>query len=548
MYGNLFTTVFTPWNYAFLTMWITQSLWESSFSQSLPAIGLKQRSTGERVFIEIDSGREIYFHGVNAVVKGFPYIPETDVFDIDTSLADKDHSTLADLGMNVYRLGTMWKGVEPNMGEYNDTYIKKVFDIVSAAEKYGIYTLFDMHQDVMSEKFCGEGVPDFAADPKQEAMNTFPVPQQEEPYMNMSTIDGYPTRQDCGKHGWASYYQTKEAASAFEALYTDFSPEGLMTSWGEFWKALASATVSSKSRNAVLGYELINEPYAGDIFNTPKLLIPSVADRERLQPAYDFLAKAIRSVDRQTLLFFAAVTWDDIVPIGFDHAPGGESEAAGSVFTYHYYEPPQGDELTYFRVREKDARRLQVGWMLTEFERPQNNNDTVNDPFVHTADMLDVHLQSWTMWEYKTFCKESETSATSDSQSADFGSCKTGYGEHLIWDNNGNFNYDPARKLARTYARKVAGELLSLSFDADSGSFAMTYVLNKTISYPTEVFAHMSLNYPLGLIWVMQPAGIVTVEQKGNLIYLTPIEDALDGEKVIFTIQRAVTSNTTRSY
>ena len=33
-----------------------------------------------------------------------------------------------------------------------------------SASKYGIYTLLDMHQDVLSPKFCGEGVPDWAVD------------------------------------------------------------------------------------------------------------------------------------------------------------------------------------------------------------------------------------------------------------------------------------------------------------------------------------------------------------------------------------------------
>ena len=35
---------------------------------------------------------------------------------------------------------------------------------VYRASKYGIYTLLDAHQDVLSEKFCGEGIPDWAVD------------------------------------------------------------------------------------------------------------------------------------------------------------------------------------------------------------------------------------------------------------------------------------------------------------------------------------------------------------------------------------------------
>ena len=41
-----------------------------------------------------------------------------------------------------------------------------------------------------------------------------------------------------------------------------------------------------------------------------------------LQPSYDQLSAAIREVQTDALVFFAAVTWDDIVPAGFTAAPG----------------------------------------------------------------------------------------------------------------------------------------------------------------------------------------------------------------------------------
>ena len=37
----------------------------------------------------------------------------------------------------------------------------------------------------------------------------------------------------------------------------------------------------------VLGYELMNEPFAGDVWNDPLLWVPPVADRVSLQPLYD---------------------------------------------------------------------------------------------------------------------------------------------------------------------------------------------------------------------------------------------------------------------
>ena len=42
---------------------------------------------------------------------------------------------------------------------------------VHSASKYGIYTLLDAHQDVLSQKFCGEGIPDWAVDTGCKKLN-----------------------------------------------------------------------------------------------------------------------------------------------------------------------------------------------------------------------------------------------------------------------------------------------------------------------------------------------------------------------------------------
>lgn len=49
------------------------------------------------------AGRERYFHGVNVVVKGPPWIPVVDSFDPDWSFSIKDMETLQQLGLNGIR-------------------------------------------------------------------------------------------------------------------------------------------------------------------------------------------------------------------------------------------------------------------------------------------------------------------------------------------------------------------------------------------------------------------------------------------------------------
>jgi hypothetical protein len=57
----------------------------------------------------------------------------------------------------------MWPGVEPQRGQYNMTYINVMKQLIETLQRYDIFVLLDCHQDLLSPKFCGEGVPDFAA-------------------------------------------------------------------------------------------------------------------------------------------------------------------------------------------------------------------------------------------------------------------------------------------------------------------------------------------------------------------------------------------------
>jgi endoglycosylceramidase len=63
----------------------------------------------------------------------------------------------------VIRLGVMWPGVEPIQGWYNMTYIKEIHKIVDVCREHNIFVVLEYHQDGFSEKFCGEGVPHWAA-------------------------------------------------------------------------------------------------------------------------------------------------------------------------------------------------------------------------------------------------------------------------------------------------------------------------------------------------------------------------------------------------
>ena len=58
------------------------------------------------------------------------------------------------------------------------------------------------------------------------------------------------------------------------------------------------------------------------MYRNPLLIVPGVADRLNLQPAYNILQKAIRKEDEQHNIFFEGVTWD-FFEVGFTKVPGG---------------------------------------------------------------------------------------------------------------------------------------------------------------------------------------------------------------------------------
>ena len=403
----------------------------------LQAIALQQRPDGARVFVD-EHGRERIFHGTNAVVKGPPWHPDTQTFSRDVSLVEEDFVWMQNMGLNLLRLGVMWPGVEPLRRQYNETYLDQLDDIVTRAAAHGVYTLLDMHQDGLSELFCGEGLPWWTVAQTSVVAQqlAFPAPFD---HLNKSakSTDYYvedklpgaprlPTRSACATHsrgpGWGE--STWQAANAYQALWSN--TDGILDAWAAMW---AKVALRFKGRTEVLGVELMNEPFAGDFYADPRIMLPWPnpfnADARNLQPAYDKISASVREVDTEVLIFFAGVTWGDF-GAGFTAPPGGIDFSNRSVLSFHYYAPPQISIPFQFRTQASVSRRLQTGVFLTETGNQNERSSAV-------ADGADAALVSWSGWEWKSFCRPcaqwvSVGSNVSASQFDCWGACKTGFG------------------------------------------------------------------------------------------------------------------------
>lgn len=426
--------------------------------------GLLQVSVDPQTQRLVDKlGREVLIHGTNIVIKQFPWHPQTEGFSQDT-FSEEDMKFMKSLGLNGVRLEIMWPGLVPSKGQFNETYLKVMVDLVTKASKYDIYILLDMHQDVISHRFCVEGVPDWTIDP--EIAKNFPFPVHEPYKLDPST--NLPSAEDCKRFYWQTYYMTEAVGRSFENLYQNVN--GLRDEWAKFWVKTAE---TFKNHSNVMGYELINEPWAGNVYQNPSLLLPTVADKKNLAPAYDTLAKAIRQVDDEHCIFFEPVTWDDF-GVGFESVPGGADYQNRSVLSYHYYPHADFNANLNFAVRMRDLENLKCGGMLTEFVTYTESFATTMFQVMRDADLT---FQSWLGWEY-------------------YGSKKT-------------TPQSPVARIyntSRTFPQAVAGHVLHLKFDPMSNNFRLAYqITEKCRSNTTVIFLNQELHYHNGYDVMVDP-------------------------------------------
>ncbi|RYH31967.1 hypothetical protein EON65_01505 [archaeon] len=255
-----------------------------------------------------------------------------------------------------------------------------------------------------------------------------------------------------------------------------------------------------KSSEHVLGYELINEPWAGDVYASPKSLLPTYAEQHYLQPMYEYLHKKIRSVDDEKIIFFEGLTisyWRS----GFTAGPGGVEYNDRQVMAYHVYCPTNGGPAAkvfacdliddyFFSRRMNDGERLGVGLMMTEFGAAE---DIKSDLAVLEAvtSKADSFKQSWMYWQFKYY--------------QDITTC-TPQGESL-YNADGTVCEDKLKILSRTYPQAVAGDIVNYKYTTRNGDFEMTFLpLNKDYlglasdeGKVTIIYVNTDMTYPRGL-------------------------------------------------
>uniref|UniRef100_A0A7S1FFA1 Endoglycoceramidase n=1 Tax=Noctiluca scintillans TaxID=2966 RepID=A0A7S1FFA1_NOCSC len=468
------------------------------------------------------SGRVRIFHGVNIVYKEYPWYPETETFNPTDSLDPETMGNLKKWGMNVVRLGVMWPGVEPAPGVIDKTYLSKIRNITQQLASYDVYTIADLHQDIGSRRFCGEGFPEFYIDDLLEDTTSavaraapFPAPMKADISFNST---GFPNMTDCLSNEFAGYYLTEQVGAMWNELYTPGSDLNL--GFSRFWGAVAN---EFRDAPELLAYELLNEPNGFCLEGSAKgcenvfgELFGNSVEVEKLTPLYRSAAEAIRSANAaQPIIYEQTVLLPKVLAAPFPGPVLENDDQQG--LAYHIYCIP-GDgagavssfeckvaQDLFWHTYAPFLRRHQgIGGFMTEFGAVGGNPLELKH-LDRLFSMVDDQFQSWAYWELKTY-KDFTTANAAES----------------LYDGDGKIETTKLATLSRTYAQAIAGEPKSMKFDSETARFTLRFKPNATISKPTVIYFNEELHYPHGYISKVTPSGCLdVVQEEPNHLFLS---------------------------
>ena len=383
-------------------------------------------------------GRAVILHGVNAVWKQAPYVAP-DSLDGFTA-ADADW--LAAHGFNSVRLGVLFAGVMPQPHMIDSSYLDRIDRVVQLLAARGIYVLLDFHQDLYSERYHGEGFPDWATQPSRF-----------DPLAHM----GFPLN-----------YFTPAASNAFDRFWDN--ADGLQDDYRSAWIAVAARW---SQQDHLMGYELINEPWPGG--NWPRCAGPQGCahfERDKLQPMYEKVIAGIRSVDHDNIVWIEPQILFDF---GSASHLGERGIADGQLgLSWHDYCLPetllqafglkklpacQSLEQRVFSNARVTSRRLGAASLLSEFSASEDLPDTAR-----IVDYADNNLSGWMVWSYKNWGDPTTQAQGSGAQSL-----------FLHDEDLGSVKQAKLEVLERPYPQAVAGTPVSYGFEPRSKVFNLEY-------------------------------------------------------------------------
>lgn len=399
------------------------------------------------------------------------------------------------------RLGTLWSGVEIAPFTANETYLGQLDIIIRSLREHGIYVILDAHQDILSTKFGS-----YDAAPRW-LIDSFPPPRH-----------AYPWPLKAKPSNWMLGYITEAAGHAFECIYDNVNQA--LDHYSFFWQTMAHRFGQYEN---VLGFELMNEPWPGDVMRNPLLFVPGRTGHKVLLPFYDHLVAKIDAVDNRTMIFYEPLTWGMIVHgstlgSGFSRVPGGDRFRDRAVFSYHYYCWFAGvyndnpfpkwlrsicDHMFFPKVLQavlKDTQQTGGASFLTEFgqcKATAAHNTTEYQECLSVLNHSEESMVSWTYWDSK------------------------------FYNDDGTIFTENVKLFSRPYAMAIAGIPFGSAFDTNTRVYEIMYFPRACNGAPSVIYVS-PYHYPNGYT-VQVSTGLQFNVTYNNYVEVTMTKDYKPG-------------------
>ncbi len=392
-----------------------------------------------------------------------PYMPTP-------PLCEEDIAKMAALGFNSVRLPLTWSLLEPERGEFSQTYLDRIAQVVAWARAQGMYVILDMHQNAYS-RYVGapaEGIPHLRYYTGAPAWATLTDGFQSKGYLGQREVNP----------------AVFEANSSFW-----YDRNGIQD---EYIASVAFLAARFKEDSTVAGYSVFNEPWPG--WNLP----PGFEDL-LLFPFYRRVIDAITGVhdgllcwsgffmpatcgyrdlgvrDQRHLIFLDAGLLREVTdfPTHLGMPISSYPNQVLSIHTYtHFYtidhvllnEAP--DKANYpwggydqsYALAEREAKAINAALFVAEFGNPPSDDSLLLANQLLEQERHDVGFAFWTWMD----------------------NCSGGWGMYDGIDcskhspqatSSGCLRAERERLLARVYPRASADPTLSYHYDTSTGAF-----------------------------------------------------------------------------
>lgn len=461
--------------------WTRGSLiWLTAFTLAVFGCSAGEGTTGApepiedgTYFIRDGDGRVLILRGMNimSAAKGHPERLPT--------LTEEDVERYAgQWGFNVVRYLIFWDAIEPSPGEYGTDYLDATEERLDWFAENGVHVILDMHQDVYSQYFCCDGAPEWAIEDDGLPFEQHPV--------------------------WSLNYFAPAVMAAFDNFF-EYPGEHshLQDHFAEAWKEVVKRF---RDHPAVLGYDILNEPSPGSIYDSSDITFTppdgeaAQFDRTLFTAFYERMISAIREVDEDGWIFYeprvaAPANGQPSFIEKLEDPRDGDPRIAYAPHLYSVqfefnqeYTPERDDTLEdWERNRNIETEAQKAPLLLGEwgFDPQWPGADRFRRELL---DMGDRMMLGWTYWSYDP----------------------GGWG---IWESDSESNFvaerESANALVRPYPRVVAGIPRSFSYDPETRAFDLAFDPSPSATSPTEVYLPASRHYPDG--WTLSgcepPAG-----------------------------------------